>query len=289
LSETRTLPYCGTADPERPPSKDCPESTLPTKGVLSASSTLPWCGTDSAEHPRSEDCPDKRKTGDEKGPIEDRTEVEEILKEFALFVGAVNLQLDADLNRPDGKKSGVPIGQNPDGPDHPLIQAVVSLAQFPKAIQAPARAFMRKVNRSIAKKTTAVIAANELSEEVAGALANAGKPLGADAMAQALRNAGTIGPYARWAQFTAGSGGKLQAHHILEKQWFKEGGLFKGDPDLVPSVILSDAEHKVINGKLASWRPKIHTLDDLWAAYKDVYKNNPAWLDAIKSYFPNAK
>jgi hypothetical protein len=123
---------------------------------------------------------------------------------------------------------------------------------------------------------------------VAEALAKAGKPLGAEAIAKGLQEAGTIGPYVRWSQFTDGLGGRFQAHHILEEQWFKKG-LMKGDPNLVPSVILTDAEHQVFNNKLAQWRPKIRTLDDLWAAYMDVYQNRPAWLNAIKSYFPNAK
>jgi hypothetical protein len=223
----------------------------------------------------------KKKTGDEKGAVADRTEFEEVLKEWALFVGAVNLRLDEDLNRPDGKKFGVVGGRNANGPDHPVIQAVASLVQLAPALQAPIRAFIKKVNRSIAKKVPAVIKPGELSEEAAEWLA---KQEGA---ALALKEAGTIGPYNLLKKFTAGSGGQLQAHHLVEQKWFKPGprNLLKGDPDLAPSVILGKTEHAKITAMLEAQKRRVSTLEDLWSMYTDVYRDYPAWLNAIKSYF----
>jgi hypothetical protein len=90
----------------------------------------------------------KKKTGEEKGAVADRTEFEEVLKEWSLFVGAVNLRLDEDLNRPDGKKFGVVGGRNADGPDHPVVQVVASILQLAPALQSQIRGFIKKVNQS---------------------------------------------------------------------------------------------------------------------------------------------
>jgi rsbT co-antagonist protein RsbR len=53
-------------------------------------------------------------------------------------------------------------------------------------------------------------------------------------------------------KFTAGSGGQLQAHHIVEQKWFKDG-LVKGDPNLAPSVILAEERgHRGARAAVAS-------------------------------------
>jgi hypothetical protein len=60
-----------------------------------------------------------------------------------------------------------------------------------------------------------------------------------------------------------------------------------------PSIILTDAEHTVINAKLAAaWKAqramakgRALTKADLREIYKAVYQeNHPQWLDAIESY-----
>ncbi len=94
----------------------------------------------------------KRKTGDEKGPVDERTAFDEVLKELALFAGAVNLQLDEDLNRADGKKYGVVGGRNADGPDLPILRAAVALLQLTPSLQTEVRAFMKKVRESSLKQ-----------------------------------------------------------------------------------------------------------------------------------------
>jgi hypothetical protein len=54
-----------------------------------------------------------------------------------------------------------------------------------------------------------------------------------------------------------------------------------------PAIILSDAEHTVINTKLAAaWKANPNmTKEQLREIYKIVYKDNPHWMDAIASYF----
>ncbi|MBK9263932.1 MAG: hypothetical protein IPM54_29525 [Polyangiaceae bacterium] len=224
----------------------------------------------------------KRKTGGEKGPVDERTAFEEVLKEFALFAGAVNLQLDEDLNRPDGKKHGVVGGRNANGPDMALTQAIATFLQLTPAMQGQIKAFINKVNKSVAKKTPVVVETKELSDDAAKWLAS--QP----GSAQRLKDAGTIGPYRTLKEFTLGHEGEIEVHHILEQRWFKgDKKLFSGDTDLVPSVILDKAEHRRITTELNAWirKNKPKTPEDLWKIYKAVYNDRPHWLDAIKPYF----
>jgi hypothetical protein len=87
------------------------------------------------------------------------------------------------------------------------------------------------------------------------------------------------------AKFTAGHEGAYQAHHIIEKKWV-EKGLIKVNADEIPAVILTDAEHKLFNKKLAeaALKPPKNPAE-LWSMYQEVYKNKPYWLKAIESYF----
>jgi hypothetical protein len=125
-----------------------------------------------------------------------------------------------------------------------------------------------------------VVETKELSDEGAAWLAN--RP----GSAQGLQEAGTIGPYNFLSKFTKGWRGVFETHHIAEKQWFKYGPL-KGDPDLVPSVILTKAEHERITKELGDWVKKNNpkTPKDLWKMYEKIYKKYPHWLEAIKPYF----
>jgi hypothetical protein len=123
----------------------------------------------------------------------------------------------------------------------------------------------------------------KVSEEVAAYLAQKWQAK----LTWALQKNGTIGPYSVMRQFTAGHGSAYQAHHILEKKMMKE--LELGNPDLVPSVILTQAEHKVLTAELAKETAGVDTLEGLWKAYQKVYIKNPEWLEAIKSYFAKGK
>lgn len=104
----------------------------------------------------------------------------------------------------------------------------------------------------------------------------------AEDLAAALAN-GAIGEYSVMAKFTQGLGGRWQAHHLLEVKMAGKVGLQA--TDRVPSVILSEAEHKLITGRLKLKTPGTKTAQELWQAYQEVYKKHPAWLAAIKSYF----
>ncbi len=281
--------------------KDADQKLLaqdPEKVLIETGGVLPRLTTADGQHalasmvPCKEikgGCPEeKKKTGDEKGPVDERTRTEKALEQFVLLVGAVNLQLDEDLKRPDGKKHGIVGGRNPDGFDNPVAQLAAAILQLTPLAQGQIEKFIEKFNAAAEKKAIAVYTESELGKEAVEHLAEM------DIVLQRLHEKGYIGPYKWWAKFTAGHKAEYQAHHIVEKQWFDKK-LMTGDPDLVPSVILGSKEHTALNTELAhaiaearKRNPKMDH-DALWKIYQDVYQKYPHWLAAIKSYFPNAK
>lgn len=56
-------------------------------------------------------------------------------------------------------------------------------------------------------------------------------------------------------------------------------------------MILTEAEHKEFTVKLAAEARKIEEMKPmkLWKMYQKVYKDHPAWLEAIKPYFFKGK
>ena len=116
------------------------------------------------------------------------------------------------------------------------------------------------------------------------------------AMGPSLAEAGVIMPYSRAKIFTRAWEGKLQAHHLLEVEM--AGRTLDMDAkaiDDIPAIVLSDAQHTRITNKLNEVRAEIlggvdRKLEahELWKVYQEAYKDSPAWLDAIKGYFPRA-
>ena len=58
-----------------------------------------------------------------------------------------------------------------------------------------------------------------------------------------------------------------------------------GATDRIPTVILSETEHKAITKALNAEASRGKSLEVLWKAYKKVYAKHPAWLKAIEGYF----
>jgi hypothetical protein len=119
-------------------------------------------------------------------------------------------------------------------------------------------------------------------------------------MAVALREAGVIMPYSRAQIFTTGWGGKFQAHHALEVAMAKKTlRMDKKAIENIPAIILTEAEHTAMTNKLNAARAKLLrdlrkteeelTPTELWEMYKRAYADKPAWLEAIKGYFPNVR
>jgi hypothetical protein len=78
-------------------------------------------------------------------------------------------------------------------------------------------------------------------------------------------------------------GGRWQAHHLVERSMADRFGL--GNADKMPSVILTEAEHKSITAQLNAAKKHVRDAQQLWQAYQEVYKTHPHWLKAIESYF----
>jgi len=288
------------------------ERLLPSEGVLSQESILPgreevprtWVDEEAGledqggalpvQHHRpgqalwsvascdtgKEECKGEGKgKGDDK---EKETEFDKFAQELALAAGLVSLEPGHDLHREDGKKYGIVGGENEDGWNLPELQAAVAFLQLSSAVRAQVRMFDAKLKEAGRKKLPLVIEkTEELSKE---AIEYLRKKYGAKKLAGSLADMQVIGPYDVMSQFTDGLGGAYQAHHILEEAMASKLGLTK-ELDKIPSVILTEAEHKRITKLLKDMRPKKLDRRTLWKLYEDVYEPFPHWLEAVKPYF----
>jgi hypothetical protein len=228
-------------------------------------------------------------TGDGTGQGPEKTRTDKIALEIVYAGALANLQLNEDTKPADGKPYGIIGGKNPNGPNHPaaqaaagavMVAAVVLSANSDKFLKKAQALYKKAVEKGEAKLATlAYKDLEELGEKGAEELA---KVYGAD-IARAMQQNGAPGPYAVMKKFTDNLGGAYQAHHILEQKFVAKLGL--GNADKVPSVILTDAQHKLITTQLNAAKTEIKTTQELWERYQDVYKTHPDWLAAIKSYF----
>lgn len=223
--------------------------------------------------------------GDAPIKVAQKTLADKVAEELAYAGAIANQQLNEDTKRPDGKQYGIPGGKDPNGPNNPLAQAAAGAVLVGAAVlSAGAGGFKKKLVAAIKKSEPLLYKeVAELSEEAAEELA---KKYGYK-IAHAMTVNGTIGPYSVMRKFTDNLGGKWQAHHILEVKMMKDFKL--GKPDLGPSVLLTDAEHKAITAKLKLKTADAKTTKKLWQAYQDVYKDYPHWLKAIEPYFVKGK
>jgi hypothetical protein len=246
--------------------------------------------------------------GDGKGNGVKKTALDKFAEEMAYAGAIANQQFDADTHRPDSQRYGIPGGKNVNGPNSPAAQAtaggvlvvvaVLSAAGFEKKLKA---AFAKKAPipiedmARVGKETVEDLVKSAAKELQQTSLKRSGKALAEEvalkdarqAVAEMLNQTKTIGPYEAMQRFTQKLGSEYQAHHILEKSMVEKFKL--GDPDKVPSVILSAVEHKKLTAELASKTPKAETLQELWEAYKNAYEDYPNWLEAIKPYFTKGK
>jgi RHS repeat-associated protein len=102
-----------------------------------------------------------------------------------------------------------------------------------------------------------------------------------------LDHVGKMGKYSEMTKHTAGHGGKIQAHHILEVRFLENWGGRAADG---PAVILTKAQHdqitQALRNRLPYGMPKDASVKpQVWHAYKDVYKDYPELLNAIEHLF----
>jgi hypothetical protein len=204
----------------------------------------------------------------------------------------------APLYHQQGDRSGIPGGKNVGGFSFPPLQfgvgaleILLSAGMSPKSFVDSILKFAKRGQRTLIKEADAKVM--QVADEL---IQNAGQ----FEMAKGLQEMQTIMPFELGQKFTANLAGKFQAHKIFERQAIEKfevatEGLskdaIKKAVDEVakkyPAIILSDAEHTVINTKLAAaWKANPNmTKEQLREIYKIVYKDNPHWMDAIASYF----
>ncbi len=270
------------------PSVASGHGVLPVAGLGGGGTVLPMAGARPLAPP-SDLPPDgaKDSTKEATGDGTKKTAYEKWCEQVGLVGGVANLQLGEDIKRLDGSKYGIPGGKNPDGIKSPTAQAAAGAVMVAAAV-ITAGGFDKKLYDALAKGTPIFIrgggkAAEQAAEKlVQDAIAKYGVH-GAEDLAAALAKNGAIGEYSVMAKFTQGLGAKWQAHHILEVKFANRYAL--GATDRIPSVILSDAQHKIITAELNAATAQVRDPAGLWVAYTRVYAKHPLWLAAVKSYF----
>jgi len=223
--------------------------------------------------------------GDGTGTRKPLTPLERMVRELTIASAMLNGEFNHDLARKDGKRFGIVGGDNEDGVDSAIVQAAVAITQVASAVVVgQAQKFAKKLEEACAKKAPLLLeGAEKVSKKTAKFLA---KLYGKD-IAHGLEQNGAIGAYDVMREFTRGLEGSYQAHHILEKAMGRELGLTKKQLDKIPSVILTEAQHKKITKLLDALRPPPSKVDPntLWKMYKKAYKDYPHWLKSIEPYF----
>lgn len=275
---------------EPPPEQHLPSDGVTTRWpttVLPTMSLLPMAG----KHlPGSEGTGKGNPTeGTKKGVA--KTPFEKFAEEMA-FAGAIaNQQFNEETKGANGNRYGIPGGKNATGPNSPVAQAGAGTALVVMAVLS-AGGFEKKLKDALKGAKPLIIKdTGKAGEKAAEAFLkdyvnkqgakDAGEQLAH--VADALNKNGAIGEYGVMKKFTEGMESRVQAHHILEEQFAKKFKL--GHPDQVPSVILTEAQHKAITAKLKIATGSAKTLPELWAGYQTAYVDRPLWLKAIKSYF----
>jgi RHS repeat-associated protein len=96
-----------------------------------------------------------------------------------------------------------------------------------------------------------------------------------------------ISTYHAARKVTAGQGGDIQAHHILEKRHFRNWGILD-QASSSPAVVLTKAEHDALTSDLRKALPYGHyyTRQQVEAAYEQVYTEHghPEAFEAVRHY-----
>jgi hypothetical protein len=216
-----------------------------------------------------------------------------------------------NLKDPNGSRYGIPNGKNPGGPNLWVLQVGVSVFAIVQNPIKTSKDFVDLIRRGLAKGEAIIISnpkhfTKELAEKLAATPEQkltqenleAAESFG-ESMAPSLNLSRTIMPYSRAQVFTKGWKQDFQAHHIFEAQWMKEfpKEYSKEAIENSPAIILTKKEHETITKRLADAKDElmdavkkrgdeVPTKQELWAMYKEVYKDKPTWLEAIKGYFP---
>lgn len=220
---------------------------------------------------------------DGKGPP--LTTWEDFSRQLSLAGSLASGDASGKTDHAQGNRYGATTGQNVGGFSFPPLQAGYALLQILSATGTNAKSFVDDIIQNAKRgQRTLIKEADEKMLKVADELIH---NHGRYEMAHGLQEMGTIMPYQLGGKFTEKLGGKFQAHKIFEKRALERLHGRK-DFEKLPSVILTDEEHKVISKALdAQWNSvdaKNMTKEKLRKIYHDVYVKRPEWLTAIDSY-----
>lgn len=220
-----------------------------------------------------------------------KTAFEKFAEEMAYAGAVANQQFSETDKHPNGSRYGLPGGKNVDGPKSPVAQAAAGGTLVVIAIVG-ASGLDKKLMDALKKKAPLILkGGGKVAEEAAEKFVEAQIAKHGDAgrhiVADALNKNGAIGEYSVMKKFTDKLGGQMQAHHIIEQRFVKDFKL--GNPDRIPAVLLTDAEHKAMTARLRLATSEVLNAQELWEAYKKVYAPHPDWLAAIKAYFVKGK
>jgi len=106
----------------------------------------------------------------------------------------------------------------------------------------------------------------------------------AHAVGDGLNRLFDIVPYSEAQKLTAGHGGQIVGHHILELRWAEKFGVKNLDD--MPAVILPWNVHDPITATLNSrWAAKANwTKREILEVYEQVYAGQSDWLNAIRKF-----
>jgi hypothetical protein len=254
-------------------------STLPTTPTPTTTATTPKAGS-------APPSPTSSATG--QGPA--LSIFEQIANQMIVAGALAQGNTSTPLNQVGGHRNGMPGGTNVGGFSFPLLQAGVGTFQVLGniGISTSPLKFFKSVSGAAKKGQRSLIEkADKEALEFADKLI---EKHGQYEMAKGLEEMQTVMPYAMGEKFTANLGGKFQAHKIFEKRAL-EKLTGRKDFDKLPSVILTDAEHKKVTDLLnKAWKEygpqkmgeKV-TVEQLRNIYKRAYKDYPHWLEIIES------
>ena len=105
----------------------------------------------------------------------------------------------------------------------------------------------------------------------------------ADALRVARENKDVIRPYREARKLTAGHGGKIQAHHLVEARHARRWGL---DPNDAPALVMSKEAHQAVTRTLRRLMPygRTYTREEVLRAYRVAYAGHRQWLEAVERY-----
>ena len=231
-----------------------PASVLPTVGV-NGGGVLPFKhaprSATATAAPATQSDGTGKGTGTGKGGVE-KTPFEKLAEEAAYAGAIANQQFNEPDKVPNGSRYGIPGGKNPDGPKSPVAQAAAGGTLVVIAIVG-ASGLDKKLMDALKKKTPLILkgggkVAEEAAEKFVESQIKQHKDAGRHIVADALNKNGAIGEYSVMKKFTDKLGGQVQAHHLLEKHMAEKFRL--GNTDRIPSVVLTEAQHKAITADL---------------------------------------